>query len=413
MAHSKIVGGSTASRLINCPGSRREAAKNPRPDTSSPAAELGTALHEVMEALFNDDTEKLTPLSFVGYRAQNGIDITEEHVLTKVAPAFDAVMEIFNTYDVVEYMTEAHVHFEDNPEVFGSADLLCMTAGGTLLVLDYKFGDGVMVSPADNAQFLFYATAALETPALASFVEGATKLAVGVIQPSDRREDVYEMHTHHTPSALAKRTAIAANKPPAANVKALMTFKHDLFTAIAESEKPDAPTAIGPWCKFCPAEATCPSKTGAARAAVTLDPNALDTLADNLDTADQLESWIASVRKLAHTQLENGVHVRGRKLVAKRATRKWSDEQALDDHLRKTVYTEGTLHPVDVHSTTLLSPAQMEKVFKKLKVDFKLLDPYIVSKSSGLTMAASDDPRPEAAATLDAALAGLSAVLPQ
>lgn len=409
MAHSSIVGGSTARRLIKCPGSRRESAKAPKVDRYSFAAEVGTALHEAMELIFSSD-DGLTPVDFVERIMSNGVIISQDLVLDKLAPAYDAVLELFSTFEVVEYSTETHVHFVDNPEVFGSADLLCMTAKNRLLVVDYKFGDGVMVEVRDNEQFMFYAAAALETPELTDFVRPAQSVGLVLIQPTDRRLETVSTHHYSPPKATGKASAIAGT-PRAARTKELVEFKRDLFNAIKVSEDPEAPTNPGDWCKFCPGEATCPSKTGAARAAVLLNPNDLAQLAANLDTADALESWIASVRKTAHTQLENGAKVPGRKLVAKRASRKWTDETLVLENLRRFAFDDN-LTISDVTNTTLLSPAQIEKVFKKLKVDFALVTPYIESKSSGLTMAASDDPRPEAAATLDAALAGLAAVLP-
>ena len=50
--HSSVVGGSTAARLLNCPGSfQRSQALPPSADVPSEYAEEGTAMHAVMDAL--------------------------------------------------------------------------------------------------------------------------------------------------------------------------------------------------------------------------------------------------------------------------------------------------------------------------------------------------------------------------
>jgi len=46
-----------------------------------------------------------------------------------------------------------------------------------------------------------------------------------------------------------------------------------------------------------------------------------------LANADLLEDWIKDLRALAHQMLDSGASVPGYKLVAKRGTRQWIDEQ--------------------------------------------------------------------------------------
>jgi hypothetical protein len=70
--------------------------------------------------------------------------------------------------------------------------------------------------------------------------------------------------------------------------------------------------------------------------------------------------------------------------VEKRHTRKWEDE----DKAAKVI----KLPKKDMFKTTLLSPAQMEKVVKKKKVNVDL-DEFIISVSPGMTIATDDDSR--------------------
>ena len=62
MLHSSIVGGSTASRVINCPGSVALVAKMP-PRASSEYADRGTLLHDAISLIL--DEKETTPIIVV------------------------------------------------------------------------------------------------------------------------------------------------------------------------------------------------------------------------------------------------------------------------------------------------------------------------------------------------------------
>ena len=108
-----------------------------------------------------------------------------------------------------------------------------------------------------------------------------------------------------------------------------------------------------------------------------------------------LEAWIAEVKSLALRMLEDNVPVSGYKLVPKRASRVWVDEQKARDHLLAQGLEESDI-------TELRSVAQIEKAFKKRKIEM----PEVVSVSSGNTIAPESDPR-SAVLNLGAALSKL------
>jgi hypothetical protein len=139
----------------------------------------------------------------------------------------------------------------------------------------------------------------------------------------------------------------------------------------------------GDHCRWCTAKPTCPMMTGAADRAVKVKFDALDKaqISIYLQQADMLDGWIADLRELAQRALDNGQVIPGYKLVAKRGTRKWLDE----DKARAALIEAGLKDP-DV--TTLVSPAVAEKKLKRLP------DGLTVSVSSGNTMAPDSDPRP-------------------
>ena len=72
MQHSNIVGGSTAKRVINCPGSVALVAKMP-PKPSSKFADEGTLLHNVIAEIIMSDN---SPEHYLGHKY-------ESQVLTK------------------------------------------------------------------------------------------------------------------------------------------------------------------------------------------------------------------------------------------------------------------------------------------------------------------------------------------
>jgi hypothetical protein len=109
-------------------------------------------------------------------------------------------------------------------------------------------------------------------------------------------------------------------------------------------------------------------------------------LGEMLQRADVLEDWIRDLRGLALQVLESGNPVPGFKLVQKRATRKWVDEETAKAAL-------AALLPItEVTETSLISPAQAEKKLKKLNLG--LPEGQVVSVSSGTTLAPESDPRP-------------------
>jgi hypothetical protein len=235
--HSDSIGGSSAGRAIACPASVRLARKYP--NKSSEYAEEGTALHWCMEQLLENDD--LLPESLEGCTAPNGITITADHVDEKLAPALEAFNKLCDELGITEFDIEARVAFTGNLEgCFGTTDVLGRGAAGTL-VLDWKFGSGVMVSPIENQQAMFYAAAAAETPQVADLIDD--EITIAIVQP---------------PEAKTWRTTRAR----------LEEFREQLEAAHRLSQEEQAPMAAGSHCRWCPAKPECPEHLEAARHAV-------------------------------------------------------------------------------------------------------------------------------------------------
>ena len=359
MKHSNIVGGSTAERVINCPGSVKLVATMP-PKESSSYADEGTLLHDCIADLL--DLKVKSARDMIG-RQYNDQVLTEELVEEKLLPA----LRLLNSIDPdnqMDYEVEQKVGFGDFlPGVFGSTDLLGRL-GDTAIVLDWKFGSGVPVEAEENYQGLFYACAARRTDSTKWAFRGATKVLIVIVQP---------------PGIKIWETSI----------ERLDRFEAQLASAVVEAKSDNALMAAGKWCKWCAAKPVCPVMTGEVDRvkAAQIDALPAEQIGEYLKTADALEGWITDLRALAFSMLEAGATVPGYKLVAKRAIRSWVNEDAakalLLAHLPESELVE----------VKMCSPAVVEKKLKKLKL--ALPEGSTAAISSGVTLADVDDPRPQ------------------
>ena len=347
MNHSDIVGGSTAKRVIACPASIELVAKMP-PKPSSKYADEGTLLHDAISQILDC---KATPESVIGM-VYEGITLTQELYDDKIAVALAALDEI-DPDKQMEFAVESRVNFGDLlPGVFGSADLLGRI-GKKAIVLDWKFGNGVAVEATENYQGMFYAAAAMRTPETAWVFEDVEEIEIIIVQPPMVKRWVT------TPKRIAE-------------------FEFDLIAAV---NGPRTKMSTGEHCRWCAAKPTCPMVTGAVDRALKTALVRVDAekIGEYLAQADLLEEWIDSVRVLAYDMLENNVKVPGYKLVAKRGTRQWVNDEAAVKLLGDKAY-----------ESKLISVAQAEKIIGKKNFPSDVA----VSVSSGSTLAAESDPRP-------------------
>jgi hypothetical protein len=358
MKHSSIVGGSSAERVINCPGSVKlvKSMNLIQGAKKNIYADIGTLCHKAMDmVLKGSKPEELLGLSY------NSQVMTQELLKEKIYPALDALKEIgFDNRKT--FISEVKVKFgRVLPRVFGTIDLIGKI-DNKVVVLDWKFGDGVAVEAEENKQLMFYAAAAIRTKA---WLFDGDDIECIIVQPPEIKRWV-------------------------TNVVRIKRFEAELIQAVKQAKEKDAPLNIGGHCRWCAASPVCPKMTGTVDRALQLQLNSVDTkqLSEYLEKADVIEQWLADTRALAFTLLESGKEVPGYKLVAKRAIRLWTNEK----NAVKTL-SENGLSQEEIFPPKLISPAQAEKVLrlhgKKLPVD------QVVAVSSGNTLVKVSDPRPE------------------
>jgi hypothetical protein len=355
MKHSTVVGGSTAKRVMNCPGSVALVQLAP-PSPSSTYADKGTLLHDAISEVLLDDK---FPEELIG-KGYEGQILDQEMIDEKLQPALD-LLDTIDPNQEMKLAIETRVGFgKFLPGAFGSCDVLGRM-GDAAYVIDWKFGDGIAVDAEENEQLMYYAAAAMRTPEAAWVFEGATSIECIIIQPP----------------VIRRWTTTPAR---------IKAFEKDLKRAVKAASLPDAKLNPGDHCRFCPAKPTCPEITGAVDRALkvkldAIDDNMLGAYATN---AVLLQGWIDDLNALVQTKIQKGYKIPGWKLVAKRGTRKWVDEKEAARSL--------TALGIEPTTVGVVSPAQAEKLLKVKKQN--LPEGLVVSVSSGDTLAPESDPRP-------------------
>lgn len=361
-AHS-YVGGSTAKRVLNCPGSVNLCAQYPNVETVF-AAE-GTALHEAIDLIFQGKLKNDREVIGLDF---NGFTITEDMFEQAIVPALAMWDELDAELGGIHYYNERRVVFPGIEGAFGTVDMIGTSKDRTV-VWDWKFGRGVAVTAEKNEQLMYYAYAAAHTPPTDKFFDYDRPIELFICQPMVKDGERYTRWT----------TSWAQ----------LEVFALELRRAVERSQEPDPPFKMGSWCRFCNAKAGCPAYRGMVETTSKLTPEAMrGELQRWLPYADMMIEWGTAVKDAAHKHLEEGGSIDGWKLVQKRAMRKWVDENAAERFLE-----EAGVPPEQRSVNTVISPAEAEKVLKRLKAE-AIPDGLVSKISSGTTLALADDTRP-------------------
>lgn len=265
-----------------------------------------------------------------------------------------------------------------HPKFGGSTDRIIWRQRSRLLrVYDYKHGAGVPVDVDDNKQLKYYALGAL----LSNRQWDAEDVELVIAQPRCDHEQgrirTYKMKAFE-----------------------LVDFAGELIEAAKRTEEFGAdlvPSTKA--CKFCPAMKAkkCPAvdKQNHALIAATFDvihPSSYnkEQIAEFLEKAPLVEAQISAIREFAYQESLRGEGFPGWKIVEKRATRKWADEEAVKNAVGAT--------PEYFKPPKYKSPKQIEDMVGKK--EFKKFEALVVKESSGMTLVPASDPRAPAQVAL-------------
>ena len=222
---------------------------------------------------------------------------------------------------------------------FGTADCIII-ADGTLRVIDYKHGLGVLVSAEENPQMKCYALGALE---LFDAIYDIDTVAMTIYQPRRQNVSTYEIG------------------------------KDDLYRWADEVLKPTAELAFagdgnflcGEWCGFCKAKNECRARAEAnlelAQHDFKLPPLLTDTEVEViLGKVDELVSWASDIRSTPSSRRSPGRWT-GFKLVEGRSNRRYANEAAVIDAVEKAGF--------DPFEKKLLGITAMQRLLGKPRFD--------------------------------------------
>lgn len=356
-----ILSASSSDRWLHCPPSARLCESYD--DKGSNYAAEGTDAHALCEfrlrqALGMEATDPTENLKWFNEEMNDCATGYAAYVLEQVETAkqtcTDPVVLIEQRVDFSRWVESG----------FGTADCIII-ADGTLQIIDYKHGLGVLVSAEENPQMQCYALGALE-------------LFDGIYDINSVRMTIYQ--------------------PRRDNVSTYEISKDELYRWADKVLKPTADLAFagdgnflcGEWCGFCKAKHECRARADAnmelARYDFKLPPLLTDEEVEEiLIRADDLVTWAADIKEYALQQAISGKKWNGWKLVEGRSNRRYTNETAVAG-----VVTDAGFDP---YEHKVLGVTAMQKLLGKSRFD-ELLAAYIEKPQGKPTLVPESDKRP-------------------
>ena len=361
MGKHALLSASSSHRWLSCPPSARLCEQYE--DKGSDYAAEGTDAHTLCEYKLRralgmeaeDPTENLTWFNEEMTDCATGY---ATYVLEQVEAAkqtcADPVVMIEQRVDFSHWVASG----------FGTADCLII-ADGTMKIIDYKHGRGIMVDATENPQMQCYALGALE-------------LFDGIYDIDTVRMTIYQ--------------------PRRDNVSTYELSKDELYHWADEVLKPTADLAFagdgnflcGEWCGFCKAKHDCRARADAnmelARYDFMLPPLLTDEdIEDILSKVDDLIAWAADIKEYALQQAISGKDWTGYKLVEGRSNRRYTNELVVADAVSRAGF--------DPYERKVLGVTAMQKLLGKSRFD-ELLAAYIEKPQGKPTLVPESDKRP-------------------
>ena len=356
-----VLSASSSDRWLHCPPSARLCESYE--DKGSDYAAEGTDAHALCEYKLRqalgleaeDPTENLTWYNEEMNDCANGYAayvLEQVEAAKEVCP--DPVVLIEQRVDFSRWVEEG----------FGTSDAI-LIADGTMHVIDYKHGLGVLVRAEKNPQLMCYALGALEL-----------------------FDKIYDIDT----------VSMTIYQPRRDNVSTYELSKDKLYRWAGEVLKPTAELAFagdgnflcGEWCGFCKAKTDCRARAEAnlelARYEFKLPPLLTDEdVKEILSKVDELVSWASDIKEYALQQAISGKEWTGWKLVEGRSNRKYVNDSVVADVVEHAGF--------DPYERKVLGVTAMQKLLGKSRFD-ELLSSYIEKPQGKPALVPESDKRP-------------------
>ena len=384
MAHSER-GFSGQSRIIACPGSPRM--QRGLEDSSSDAAELGTAVHEMGELALSFGLT--TTASFKG-RKFNGFKVTDK-MIDAADFYLDHVYEITKERPNAVLLIEKRVKLSsiDDSQLWGTLDLgIIDYENRWLLIGDYKNGWGIVDVMPDqyvfatneiikgNAQLIGYLIALCDTLNLWKAID---TFEIMVVQPNKGHID-----------GECRRVSVP--------LELINKWWHVYNQSHWMSMRGDAPTNAGGHCKYCRARATCGTNLKNIFSKFLLDCPVPDADVDDLialsEMAGVMRTTMERVDQLLVDAARKGTQIPNKKLVRSIVRAKVTDENELVEAAAEIGITSEKLYNQKLKSKTelktILGDELAHKFFQTPERGYTLVD------MSDTRMAVMGDRKPSA-----------------
>ena len=287
-AEHSVYSASSSKRWMACPASIAMSAG--MSSGTNPAAELGTAAHELGEFCLR-----------LGINTYECIGFTfNDHEVD--APMCDAVQlyvsyirDLCNKYGVNPMLEERVIMTSVASDVYGTSDCIVIV-GDWLFVLDYKHGFGV-VEVTDNPQAIFYAIATLDTFDLWGVIR---HIELTIIQPRADHIDGSIRSEQYT-------------------IEQLINWRQGFSAAVTKARAKGNTPVAGEHCKYCPARGFCRARMERtlmyAFGDKPLNECNAEEIAIMYDELDSIKTHIEAIRGKALELARNGATIKGYKLV--------------------------------------------------------------------------------------------------
>lgn len=359
MGNHAILSASASHRWLHCnPSARLELEFE---DRETSAASEGTAAHALCEHKLKRKLKLRSERPVSEYDNDEMEQYTDDYVDFVMGQVVRERRRDAETQVLIEQRLDFSCYV---PDGFGTGDCVIVSKG-RLHIIDFKYGQGVLVEAEENPQMKLYALGALR-----EFGEKyqIKKAKMTIFQP--RRENV---STWEITVARLKRWAEKDLRP-----KAERAFK-------GEGEY-----CPGEWCLFCKAAIKCRAraeeKLRLAQSEFKLPPLLTDAeIEDVLAKLPDIKKWAEEIQEYALQAALAGKQWRGFKLVEGRSVRKYADEDAVIKAAQSAGYT-------DIFKKTLLTITEMERLMGKQEFA-KILGGLVVKPAGKPTLVADTDKR--------------------
>lgn len=361
-----VLSTSSSHRWLNCnPSARLESEFE---DRETEAAAEGTAAHALAEHKLRKAL-KMRSRKPVSKFDSDEMDI---HTDGYVEFVLESLAEAKQLCADPKVLIEQRLDFSCYvPDDFGTGDCL-IVADKLLHIIDFKYGQGVLVDAEKNPQMMLYALGALR---IFDCLYNITDVSMSIYQP--RRENVSTWTI---------------------SVKELDEWAENTLKPRAElAFKGEGEYFPGSWCQFCKAAVKCRARAEAklqlAKYEFAQPPLLSDAeIGDILGKLDDLTKWANEIIAYAQDAAVNhGKQWPGYKLVESRTNRKYTNEDAVIDAAHAAGYT-------DIFKKSLISITEMEKLMGK-KTFAEILGGLVIKPQGKPTLVPASDRRPAITAT--------------